>query len=154
MRPQDGSAKDYRASQWPLLRHLIERRLKKAIRSARWTAGQKRRKNKEQQKQIMNESEQWQQHRAFGAVDWAREEQLLFSKTSSSGQVIAEPSPCCEELMAHRNNASMRFPIFGWNDTSKRWSNPVVAVCTFVRFFGLVLVHHVRAPSKGKRLVR
>jgi hypothetical protein len=33
----------------------------------------KRRKNKEQQKQIMNESEQWQQHRAFGALDWARE---------------------------------------------------------------------------------
>ena len=73
MRPQDGSAKDYRASQWPLLRDLIERRLKKAIRSARWTAGQKRRKNKEQQKQIMNESEQWQQYRAFGALDWTRE---------------------------------------------------------------------------------
>ena len=33
----------------------------------------KRRKNKEQQKQIMNESEQWQQYRAFGALDWTRE---------------------------------------------------------------------------------
>src|SRR6516162_8577991 len=35
-----GLSLDYRPSQWPLLRHLIERRLTKAIISARWTAGQ------------------------------------------------------------------------------------------------------------------
>ena len=31
----------------------------------------KRRNNQRQQRQTMNDSEQWQQHRAFGAVDWA-----------------------------------------------------------------------------------
>src|ERR1700738_2957579 len=33
----------------------------------------KGRKNQKQQKRTMNDSEQWQQHRAFGALDWASE---------------------------------------------------------------------------------
>src|SRR5258707_9980946 len=33
----------------------------------------KRRKNQKQQQKTMNESDQWQQHRAFGALDWASE---------------------------------------------------------------------------------
>src|ERR1700730_6364878 len=36
-----GSREDYRASRRPLLRHLIERSLQKAIISARWMAGQR-----------------------------------------------------------------------------------------------------------------
>src|SRR5215510_5149778 len=41
-----GLQKDYRSSRRPLLRHLIERRLKKAIISAWWMAGQSDAKTK------------------------------------------------------------------------------------------------------------
>jgi hypothetical protein len=33
----------------------------------------KRRKSQPQQQKTMNDSKQWQQHRAFGALDWASE---------------------------------------------------------------------------------
>src|SRR5215468_9172785 len=84
-----GSLKDYRPSQRPLLRHLIERRLKKAIISERWTAGQRGRKSEKQQDKTMNNSEQWQQHRAFGALDWASEEHFVIV-VDQAGKVIEE----------------------------------------------------------------
>jgi hypothetical protein len=49
----------------------------------------KRRKNKEQQKQIMNESEQWQPYRAFGALDWAREKHSVVL-VNQAGKVIED----------------------------------------------------------------
>ena len=83
------SPKDYRPSQWPLLRHLIERRLEKAIISERWTAGQSDAKSQKQQGKTMNDSEQWQQHRAFGALDWASEKHFVIV-VDQAGKVIEE----------------------------------------------------------------
>jgi hypothetical protein len=44
----------------------------------------KRRKSQKQQKQTMNDSQQWQQHRAFGALDWASD--LPCSSNSTRGR--------------------------------------------------------------------
>jgi len=49
----------------------------------------RRRKNKAQQKQIMNESGQWQQHLAFGALDWAREKHSVVL-VNQAGKVIED----------------------------------------------------------------
>src|SRR5215471_18560110 len=48
----------------------------------------KRRKNQRQQRQTMNDSEQWQ-HRAFGAVDWASEKHSVIV-VDQAGKVIED----------------------------------------------------------------
>ena len=73
-----GSREDYRASRRPLLRHLIERSLKKAIISARWMAEQRDDNIKERAITAMSnpsnqESGSWLESRGFGALDWASE---------------------------------------------------------------------------------
>jgi transposase len=49
----------------------------------------KRRKNPKQQNKAMNGLEQWQQYRAFGAVDWASEKHTV-SLVNQVGKVIEE----------------------------------------------------------------
>jgi Transposase/Transposase IS116/IS110/IS902 family len=49
----------------------------------------KRRKSQKQQKKTMNDSEQWQQHRAFGALDWASEKHSVIV-VSQAGKVIED----------------------------------------------------------------
>jgi transposase len=49
----------------------------------------KRRKEHKQQQKTMNESEQWQQHRAFGAVDWASEKHSIIV-VDQAGKVIED----------------------------------------------------------------
>jgi transposase len=49
----------------------------------------KRRKNQKQQKKTMNDSEQWQQHRAFGALDWASEKHSVIV-VDQAGKVIED----------------------------------------------------------------
>jgi hypothetical protein len=39
----------------------------------------KRRKSQQQQQKTMNDSQQWQQHRAFGALDWASEKHSVIA---------------------------------------------------------------------------
>jgi hypothetical protein len=48
----------------------------------------KRRKSQKQQK-TMNDSEQWQQHRAFGALDWASEKHSVIV-VNQTGKVIED----------------------------------------------------------------
>jgi transposase len=49
----------------------------------------KRRKSQKQQRQTMNEFQQWQQHRAFGAVDWASEKHSVIL-VDQGGKVIED----------------------------------------------------------------
>jgi Transposase/Transposase IS116/IS110/IS902 family len=49
----------------------------------------KRRKNRKPQQKTMNEFEQWQQHRAFGAVDWASKKHSVIV-VNEVGQVIEQ----------------------------------------------------------------
>ena len=49
----------------------------------------KGRKSEKQQDKTMNNSEQWQQHRAFGALDWASEEHFVIV-VDQAGKVIEE----------------------------------------------------------------
>src|SRR5260221_7424166 len=49
----------------------------------------KRRKNHKEQKQTMNDSQQWQQHRAFGALDWASEKHSVIV-VDQTGKVIED----------------------------------------------------------------
>src|SRR5258707_2662903 len=49
----------------------------------------KRRKNHKEQKQTMNDSQQWQQHRAFGALDWASEKHSVVL-VNQTGKVIED----------------------------------------------------------------
>jgi hypothetical protein len=49
----------------------------------------KRRKSQKQQGKTMNDSEQWQQHRAFGALDWASEKHFVIV-VDQAGKVIEE----------------------------------------------------------------
>ena len=47
----------------------------------------KRRKNQKQQQKTMNESEQWQEHRAFGSLDWASKKHSVIV-VNQAGKVI------------------------------------------------------------------
>ena len=49
----------------------------------------KGRKDQQQKKQTMNGSEQWQQHRAFGALDWASEKHFVVV-VNQSGKIVEE----------------------------------------------------------------
>ena len=49
----------------------------------------KRRKNPGQQNKPMNKSEQWEEHRAFGALDWASKKHSVIV-VNQSGKVIEE----------------------------------------------------------------
>src|SRR5258707_5766683 len=49
----------------------------------------KRRKNRKEQKQTMNDSQQWQQHRAFGALDWASAKHSVVL-VNQTGKVIED----------------------------------------------------------------
>jgi transposase len=49
----------------------------------------KRRKNQKQQNKTMNDSKQWQQHRAFGALDWASEKHSVIV-VDQAGKVIED----------------------------------------------------------------
>jgi len=49
----------------------------------------KRRKSQKQHNQSMNDPQQWQQHRAFGALDWAREKHSVIV-LNPTGKVIEE----------------------------------------------------------------
>ena len=49
----------------------------------------KRRKNQSRQRQTMNDSEQWKQHRAYGALDWASEKPRFWLKPEAIWGMIA-----------------------------------------------------------------
>jgi hypothetical protein len=49
----------------------------------------KRRTSQKQQQKTMNDSEQWQQHRAFGALDWASEKHSVIV-VNQTGKVIED----------------------------------------------------------------
>jgi transposase len=49
----------------------------------------KRGKSQKQHKQTMNDSQQWQQHRAFGALDWASQKHSVIV-LDQAGKVIEE----------------------------------------------------------------
>src|SRR5260221_6292392 len=49
----------------------------------------KRRKSQKQQQKTMNDSKQWQQHRAFGALDWASEKHSVIV-VDQTGKVIED----------------------------------------------------------------
>src|SRR5258707_6445753 len=49
----------------------------------------KRRKSQPQQHKTMNDSQQWQQHRAFGALDWASEKHSVVL-VNQTGKVIED----------------------------------------------------------------
>jgi len=49
----------------------------------------KRRKSQKQQDKTMNDSEPWQQHRAFGALDWASEKHYVIV-VDQAGKVIED----------------------------------------------------------------
>src|SRR5260370_23906683 len=49
----------------------------------------KRRKSQPQQQKTMNDSQQWQQHRAFGALDWASEKHSVVL-VNQTGKVIED----------------------------------------------------------------
>src|SRR5258705_3030759 len=49
----------------------------------------KRRKSQQQQQKTMNDSKQWQQHRAFGALDWASEKHSVIV-VDQTGKVIED----------------------------------------------------------------
>jgi len=52
-------------------------------------AGQSDVENHKEQKQTMNDSQQWQQHRAFGALDWASEKHSVVL-VNQTGKVIED----------------------------------------------------------------